>query len=55
VLTLVVELAIFLNVKTQAYLFLQFKISEDQQGQMKGLLDLVPDSVLICTKGTEES
>jgi len=48
--TSAVELALYLNVKARANLFMEIKIVEQQQRQMSDLLDLVPDSVFICTK-----
>ena len=42
------ELTTYQTIKGQARLFLQAKVSEQEHRQMKELLDVVPDSVLIC-------
>jgi hypothetical protein len=44
------ELYFYLMRKSQAYLFLQAKVVEQQQKQLSDLLHAVPDSVLICSK-----
>ena len=49
-----VELIQYTSMKAKAKLFYQLKRSEQQQRQMADLLDAVPDSVLICSKGSHE-
>ena len=48
-----IESAIYYQVKSKAKLFEQLKRGEQQQSQLINLLDIVPDSVFICTKSTD--
>ena len=52
---ILVECVVYTKVKAQAYLFLKIKQVEQQQSQLIGLFDLVPDSVFICTKNNTEA
>ena len=52
--TLVIETAVYINMKARARLFLKAKTSKQQQRQLLDLLDAMPDSVLLCTKGSAE-
>ena len=47
------ELALYINFKARAKLFIQNQMSQKQQEQLGELLNSVPDSVMICTKGDE--
>ena len=47
------ESSVYSNMKAKAQLFYKLKVSEQQQKQMKSLLDAVPDNVIICSKATE--
>lgn len=49
-LSLVAELALYLNLRTEASLFHRLKISEQQQRSMADVLNAVPQSVIICSK-----
>ena len=48
--TLVIEAAVYINMKARARLFLKARTSKQQQRQLLDLLDAIPDSVLLCTK-----
>ena len=48
-----IESAIYLQVKSKAKLFDLVKRGEQQQNQLMNLLDIVPDSVFICTKSID--
>ena len=48
-----VESSVYSNMKAKAQLFYKLQFSEQQQRQMKSLLDAVPDNVIICSKATE--
>ena len=52
--TLFCESSIYINMKARARLFLKMRTSKQQQKQLLDLLDSMPDSVLLCTKGTPE-
>ena len=54
IITITMEIANHSNVKAQAHLFMQVKAMQKQQNQLEGLLNLVPDSVFICTKRKDE-
>ena len=55
VFTLIGETSAYTNTKAKLKLFIKIKESKHQQKQRQVLLDSIPDSVLICTKGTEDS
>lgn len=44
------EFYIYLNNESRVHLFYRLKQSEQQQKQLSSLLDIVPDSVFICSK-----
>mmetsp|Transcript_39793 Transcript_39793/g.52096 ORF Transcript_39793/g.52096 Transcript_39793/m.52096 type:complete len:91 (+) Transcript_39793:140-412(+) len=49
------EIHLYLTVRQKADLFCKLKTIERQQGQLADLLDAVPDSVLICSRGSVDS
>ena len=52
---IVLELAVYTNIRSQAIFFTKMKQIEMQQTQLKDLLELVPDSVYICTRSSDNS
>ena len=44
------EVNLYLNHKAKAILFVEIKVNEKQQQQLRNLLNTVPDNVLICTQ-----
>jgi len=53
-LGLLCEIAFYLQMRSKANLFLQLQLVKAQQTQLKDVLDLVPESVFVCTKGCEQ-
>ena len=45
-----IEASVYSNMKANAHLFHKLKTVQQQQKQMKNLLNAIPDSVFICTK-----
>lgn len=54
VIGLLIEISVYNNAKQTALLFARLKVTEKQQKQMADLLDSMPDSVFICTKGSDD-
>jgi len=47
------EASLYINMKAKADLFLKMQTNKQQECQLSELLDKVPDSVFICTRGSE--
>lgn len=50
IIVFIVELSNYFNRKTRANLFIQMKVSKQQEFQMVELLDRIQDHTLICSK-----
>ena len=50
-----IEFLIYINVKSQAQLFKLAKQTEMQQNELINIMDLVPDSVFICSKSKDDT
>ena len=50
VLLITLEISTYVHVKSNVVLFESMKQSEMQEEQLQRVLDIVPDSVLICTQ-----
>ncbi len=52
---LVNEVHLYISMRREMDLFIEVKLMKRQQNNLTNLLDALPDSVLVCTKSTEET